>query len=68
MEVANIVVAAIGFIILGVGLRETFYLIGHTDDPQFGQENTTKMFASLVMCVWGLSIVVTSIFIYLLIQ
>lgn len=58
MESVYIVAVMIGFILIAIGVRGTFYELGSTDDKQFGKESTKRMFTSLVMSVYGLSIVV----------
>lgn len=58
MESEYLIAVFIGFILIILGVRGTFYELGSTDDVQLGKESTKRMFTSLVMSIWGLTIVV----------
>lgn len=67
MNAEFIVMVAIGFVLVVLGVRGTFYELGHTDDKQYGKESTKRMFTSLALSVWGLSIVMFAVVLHLLI-
>ncbi len=67
MDTEYIVVIALGFIVVFLGLKGTLNEIGNTSDKQFGQKSMERMITSLVMISWGLAVVLAVVVIYLVI-
>ena len=58
----------LGFVLVGLGLQGTIQNLGHTDDKQFGAKSTERMITSLVMSVWGLTIVMATVVLHLILS
>lgn len=68
MDTEYIVVIALGFIVVFLGLKGTLSELGHTSDKQFGQKSMERMVTSLVMISWGLAVVLAMVVLYLIVN
>ena len=68
MDIEFIVGIALGFVLVGLGLHGTVQNFGLTGDKQFGAKSTERIITSLVMTVWGLTIVMATVVLYLILS